>query len=535
MNEFENFGISQRLIDALNKENILEPTDIQRKAIPELLNGFDVIGGSKTGTGKTFAYSIPMVEKLVGDGSVEALILCPTRELSIQVQGEIEKLISKSKIKCVAIYGGESYIIQDKKLKQKPSIIVGTPGRIIDQMNKGHISFNNVKYLVLDEADEMLKMGFSEDLETILKDVPSDRQTALFSATLPQFIKNLALKYMKDPKKIEIESKTLTVDLIDQRLYYCMKDSKMDLLIRLLDYYEFNHMIIFCNTKSMVDELTNFLKKNDYKAEGLHGDLKQLSRDKVMNQFRDNIVKILIATDVAARGIDISDIDCVLNYDIPYENEIYVHRIGRTARIGHTGMAISIATNHSKGRIKELEQYTKSTIKECEIPTIEEIKNNSSKKLYLDICEAVEKNKDNNSYDKLLMSLARRSTDPMPLLRGLLSLINKDEKVYNEIKVYQKKERTKSKDTKSKSKKSSKEHGNKNFQIEVNLGSVDKIRPNQLVMLFHDQLKVHREHFGKIVINKTRTIIDVNGEALRFFKENKNIKFNGKTANIRIL
>lgn len=530
MNEFERLNVNEKIIESLNKENILVPTPIQMEAIPLLKEGFDVIGQAQTGTGKTFAYAIPLIEKINSEIKYPlALVLTPTRELGIQVSKEIDKLLgSNSKIKTACIYGGESYEKQRIALSRHPQIIIGTPGRIIDQMNRKNLDFSRIEYLVLDEADEMLKMGFQEDLETIFKTMPENRQTALFSATLPPFIKNVSKKYMKEPKFVKIEAKTLTVEAIDQQVYYCKKDSKKDLLIRLLDYNQFKQIMIFCNTKSMVDELVIFLQTSGFRAEGLHGDLKQISRDKVMQSFRNNTIDILIATDVAARGIDIDGIDAVFNFDVPNENELYVHRIGRTGRAGHAGTAITIATQRMKSRISELERYTKQPINIHQIPTPKEINGMYQKKLYLKIVDAIEESKDKHDYDNLLMKLARANSDPMPLLNALVSMVDSNSKrEYPEIEVvsFKKKDASlKKHETKKDNKKSDKSFAT----IEVNIGKLDNVRPNQLVVFFHDNLKIHREHFGKIVIEDKRSFIDVHQEALRFFRDIGNVKFNGK-------
>lgn len=530
MNEFERLNVNEKIIESLNKENILVPTPIQMEAIPLLKEGFDVIGQAQTGTGKTFAYAIPLIEKINSEIKYPlALVLTPTRELGIQVSKEIDKLLgSNSKIKTACIYGGESYEKQRIALSRHPQIIIGTPGRIIDQMNRKNLDFSRIEYLVLDEADEMLKMGFQEDLETIFKTMPENRQTALFSATLPPFIKNVSKKYMKEPKFVKIEAKTLTVEAIDQQVYYCKKDSKKDLLIRLLDYNQFKQIMIFCNTKSMVDELVIFLQTSGFRAEGLHGDLKQISRDKVMQSFRNNTIDILIATDVAARGIDIDGIDAVFNFDVPNENELYVHRIGRTGRAGHAGTAITIATQRMKSRISELERYTKQPINIHQIPTPKEINGMYQKKLYLKIVDAIEESKDKHDYDNLLMKLARANSDPMPLLNALVSMVDSNSKrEYPEIEVvsFKKKDASlKKHETKKDNKRSDKSFAT----IEVNIGKLDNVRPNQLVVFFHDNLKIHREHFGKIVIEDKRSFIDVHQEALRFFRDIGNVKFNGK-------
>lgn len=535
MNDFEKLNVRKDIIDCLNKENILVPTPIQEEAIPLLKEGFDCIGQAQTGTGKTFAYAIPLIEGIdPSDKEPKALVLTPTRELGIQVSNEIGKLLLSNKdIKYACIYGGESYDKQRIALSKKPQIIIGTPGRIIDQMERGNLKFNQIRYLVLDEADEMLKMGFQEDLEKILSSMPKDRQTALFSATIPPFIKNVVKNYMNDPKWVKIESKTLTVEAIDQQLYYCKKDSKKDLLIRLLDYNQFHQIMIFCNTKSMVDELVIFLQTQGFRAEGLHGDLKQISRDKVMQSFRNNTIDILIATDVAARGIDIDGIDAVINFDVPNENELYVHRIGRTARAGTSGTAITISTIRNKGRISDLERYTKSKIRVCEIPTPKEIQKSYQKKLYLKIMDAIDKNIDNHEYDNLLMKLARGNSDPMPLLNALVSMIDDNKgRQYPEIVVQSVKENRSKKDSKEKNKKDS----NKTFSIiEINVGQKDGVRPNQMVVYFHDEFKIHREHFGKIIIENKRSFIEVHNEALRFLRNFKGKKFMGRSLNIKIV
>ena len=535
MNDFEKLNVRKDIIDCLNKENILVPTPIQEEAIPLLKEGFDCIGQAQTGTGKTFAYAIPLIEGIdPSDKEPKALVLTPTRELGIQVSNEIGKLLLSNKdIKYACIYGGESYDKQRIALSKKPQIIIGTPGRIIDQMERGNLKFNQIRYLVLDEADEMLKMGFQEDLEKILSSMPKDRQTALFSATIPPFIKNVVKNYMNDPKWVKIESKTLTVEAIDQQLYYCKKDSKKDLLIRLLDYNQFHQIMIFCNTKSMVDELVIFLQTQGFRAEGLHGDLKQISRDKVMQSFRNNTIDILIATDVAARGIDIDGIDAVINFDVPNENELYVHRIGRTARAGTSGTAITISTIRNKGRISDLERYTKSKIRVCEIPTPKEIQKSYQKKLYLKIMDAIDKNIDNHEYDNLLMKLARGNSDPMPLLNALVSMIDENKgREYPEIVVQSVKENRSKKDSKEENKKDS----NKTYSIiEINVGQKDGVRPNQMVVYFHDEFKIHREHFGKIIIENKRSFIEVHNEALRFLRNFKGKKFMGRSLNIKIV
>jgi len=538
MNEFINLGVEENIIRALDDNNILIPTNIQIESIPKLLSGFDVIGKSQTGSGKTFAYSIPLISKIdKKKRGVKALILCPTRELSIQVKGEIDKLLKYYKLSSETIYGGESYIIQNKKLRANPDIIIGTPGRIIDQMNKGNVSFKDVNYLVLDEADEMLKMGFEQDMETILSTIPKERQTALFSATLPPFIKKVSQNYMNEPLMVEIEKKTLTVDSIEQIVYYCRNNDKKNILVRLLDFYSFKHIMIFSNTKSMVDELLVFLQNNNFKAEGLHGDLKQVMRDRVMSQFRAGAVDILICTDVAARGIDIDDIDCVINYDLPNENELYVHRIGRTGRIGRSGVAISLASSRGMSRVKELEKFTKSEMRVDTIPTVDKIKEVYQKKIYFDILKAMDEAGDSNFFDNMIRKFSKESSDPLPLIRGLISMIYNDNvRDYPDIE-YISFDKKKKKDSKKSNSKDKKDNSKKEkYQvIEINIGSVDKISNNKLINLLHDELLIHRERFGKILVDKTRSYFELENEALRFLDTKKKPKYNNKTLQFRLV
>lgn len=519
MNDFLSMNIDAAVLAALKENKIEEPTPIQREAIPYLLAGRDVIGQAQTGTGKTFAYSIPLLERIDPKRkSVQALILCPTRELSLQVCREIEKLSIYTNVKATTIYGGESYDKQFKALAKKPHIIIGTPGRIIDHLHRGTLHFNDVNYLVLDEADEMLKMGFEEDMETILSEVPEARQTSLFSATLPPWVKQASKKYMQDPHLIQIEHKTMVVDKIKEVIYYTKKDHKKYLLVRLLDFYQLSSVMIFANTKAMVDELVLFLQEHHFKADGLHGDLKQISRDRVMQSFRSGSIDIMIATDVAARGIDVENVEAIINFDLPQENEIYVHRIGRTGRAGKTGLAITLATNRQYSRVAEIEAFTKSKLEFMEIPTPKQISLKYQKSLTDHIVEGLEAASTNHTYDNMLRDLSRKTTDPTPIIIRLLELLNEDvDRKYPPIEIIHPRKRTQSE------KKSSNW-----IYIAINIGQNDKIRPNQLVNYLHDEVSIHREHFGKIIITKDVTYLEVNATAARFLKDLKNKKFMGK-------
>lgn len=529
--KFSELNVNAGIITALENMEIDTPTPIQEQSIPLLLEGNDVIGQAQTGTGKTFAYAIPLLERIdLNKRYVQALVMCPTRELTLQVSNEISKLSSYLNVRIATIYGGASYEKQFKELKAKPQIVIGTPGRIIDHLERGTLSFNDVNYLVLDEADEMLKMGFQEDMERILEGMPENRQTALFSATLPPFIKSISKNYMTDPKTVKIEAKSLTVDRIQQLLYFVKKEQKQDLLVRLLDYYDFSSVMIFANTKSMVDELVLFLQQQGYKADGLHGDLKQANRDRVMQSFRLSSVEILIATDVAARGIDIDGIDAVINYDIPNEQEIYVHRIGRTGRAGASGMAISLATTRQNRTVLELEAYVKTKFERREVPSAKDIKLKNQKNLFEKIMKDLDNTKDNHEYDNLITQIARKTTDPTPVIIRLLEMLDSNiDKEYNPIDTVKPKEAKESTKKGSKSGKKQTNEGPKKFAyICLNVGRNERVKPNQIVNYLHDEIKVHREHFGKIVIEDDKTYLEVNSIALRFFKDLKNKSLNGK-------
>jgi len=345
-----------------------EPTPVQEQVIPLLDTGADVMAQAQTGTGKTGAFAIPIIGKLEKNKKIQCLVLTPTRELAVQVSGDFDDLAKYSNLRTVAIYGGQSINLQVDKIRQGVEIVVGTPGRLMDLMRRGELSFDGVKHVVLDEADRMLDMGFIDDIEWILQRVPKQRQTMLFSATLPEAIRELAQRYMKDPKEVMISQDTLTVDNAEQSYISVGRRNKLWALCRILDQEKPQLSMIFCSTKRMVDTLAYKLRAYGYSADGLHGDLSQNSRDKVMGKFRTGKIKILIATDVAARGLDVEGITHVFNYDVPDNPEDYVHRIGRTARAGRTGKAITFVTKEEQHMVKQIERFSRSTLEQDEVP-----------------------------------------------------------------------------------------------------------------------------------------------------------------------
>jgi len=361
--------LDQRIVRAIKDMGFEKLSPIQEQAIPYLLEGEDIIGQAQTGTGKTAAFGIPLIQKINPESrKVQAIILCPTRELAIQAAEELRKLAKYMHgIKILPIYGGQEIGKQISGLRGV-QIIVGTPGRVMDHMRRHTIKLADVSMVVLDEADEMLNMGFREDMELILGQIPGEHQTALFSATMPQPILDITNQFQKDAKLIKVAAKELTIPLVSQKYYRVKSQDKDAACIRLLEYYQPKLCLIFCNTKKKVDEVAEALKQHGYQAEGLHGDMSQHQRDVAMNRFRNGSTSILIATDVAARGIDVDDVEAVINYDVPQDIEYYVHRIGRTGRAGRTGRSFTFVSGREIFKIREIEKACRTTVEEKKLP-----------------------------------------------------------------------------------------------------------------------------------------------------------------------
>ena len=367
---YEDAGIDGRILRAVKELGFEHMTPIQEQAIPLFMTGRDIIGQAQTGTGKTAAFGIPILQKINPENrSLQAVILCPTRELAMQAADELRKFAKyMNGIKVLPVYGGQEIYKQIKNLKTGVQIVVGTPGRVMDHMRRHTLKMDQGHTVVLDEADEMLNMGFREDIETILQGMPEERQTGLFSATMPKPILDITKTYQKDAAYVKMTPKEVTIPLIKQAYYQVRKQDKEEVLCRLIDYYMPGRALIFCNTKRMVDELTEHLKGRGYEVEGLHGDLTQGQRDTVMNLFRSGKTNILIATDVAARGIDVSDVEAVYNFDVPDDIEYYVHRIGRTGRAGKTGRSFTLVVGREAYKIRDIERICHTKIKERKVP-----------------------------------------------------------------------------------------------------------------------------------------------------------------------
>ena len=372
---YEDAQIDGRILRAVKELGYEMMTPIQEQAIPLFMTGKDMIGQAQTGTGKTAAFGIPILQKIDPENrNLQAVILCPTRELAMQAAEELRKFSKYMHgIKVLPIYGGQDIVRQIKNLKGGAQIIVGTPGRVMDHMRRHTLRMDDVHTVVLDEADEMLNMGFREDIETILQQMPEERQTGLFSATMPGPILELTKTYQKNAVYVKMTPEEVTIPLIKQAYYQVRRQDKEEVLCRLIDYYDPKRALIFCNTKRMVDELTEHLKERGYEAEGLHGDLSQHQRDTVMNLFRSGRAGILIATDVAARGIDVNDVEAVYNYDVPEDIEYYVHRIGRTGRAGKTGRSFTLVVGREAYKIRDIERACRTKIRERKIPSAADI------------------------------------------------------------------------------------------------------------------------------------------------------------------
>jgi ATP-dependent RNA helicase DeaD len=381
IDNFDDFEMNDDLKRAVKKMGFEEPSPIQSLTIPEALQGRDVVGQSQTGTGKTVAFGIPVLNKVfIKDRSPQAIIICPTRELSIQVAEEFGRLAQcMEKLHILPVYGGQPIGRQIRVLKKGVHIIIGTPGRIMDHIRRKTLDLSGVQTVVLDEADEMLDMGFREDIETILRYVPKNRQTLLFSATFPKAIKKLTKKYQTNPEHLKVAQHELTVPEIDQFYFETREKNKLETICRLLDVYDLNLSLVFCNTKRRVDRLVRDLKSRGYSVDGIHGDMKQSHRDRVMGKFRNGKIEILVATDVAARGIDVPNVEAVFNYDVPNDNEYYVHRIGRTGRAGNAGYAFTFVAGKEIYKLRDIQKYTKTKIKQQQVPSykdMERIKTN---------------------------------------------------------------------------------------------------------------------------------------------------------------
>ena len=425
---FSQLGLNEQLIQNVGGLGYLEPTPIQTAIIPLMLDGRDVIGQAQTGTGKTAAFLLPIIHNLkAGHTGIQALIMAPTRELAMQSAHAATQFGRGLNVRVLAVYGGQPYGPQIKKLRTGVNLIVGTPGRLKDLMNKKEIDLSQVKTIVLDEADEMLSMGFIDDMEEILSEAPAQRQTALFSATFSDRIGSIAKKYMNSPQSVNIKSKQLTVDGIEHK--YCLVNGheKKAALTRIFEMEDVTRAVMFVNTRAATTDLVEELKQRGFSAEGLNGDLNQEEREKVLNRFRHNQINTLVATDVAARGLDIDDVSHVFNYDLPMDPELYVHRVGRTGRAGKKGIAISLLTTREQWHLRRIEGFTKQPVTRIKIPTTGEIENYRESLLLREMTDWLQ-GESGETESKIISKLVEMGYEPLQIAAASLRMARSEEK-----------------------------------------------------------------------------------------------------------
>jgi ATP-dependent RNA helicase DeaD len=522
--KFSELPISDYIIKAVEEMGFTESTPIQSAAIPVVMSGRDVIGQAQTGTGKTAAFGIPAIEHVDADNrNTQVLILCPTRELALQVKEQITLLAKYKKGLLVsAIYGGESYERQFANLKRGTQIVVGTPGRIMDHIEKKTLKLDHISMVILDEADEMLNMGFREDIEQILSYAKEERQTVLFSATMSKEILNITKKFQDNPEIVKVTRKEITNTNIEQTFYSVKKEAKFELMIRLIDVHDLQLMLVFCNTKSKVDEIVEELQANGYAAEGLHGDMRQAARNQVMNKFRNGNTKILVATDVAARGIDVNGVDAVINYDLPMDLEYYVHRIGRTGRAGKLGKAFLFLTKRDRSRMRDLEHYTKVSIPQGKIPSSADMDQARANKFIDKIRENIEE-ENNPAYEKIVDQLKEEGFYMHQIVSALMRMQMgvsrkssfRDDDIADEARGRNerfstrekgKKEFSREKRTAPGSPRSTEEGMTRLF---LNLGRKDNVSPNHIVGAIASEAKIPGRVIGQIDMYDKFSFVEV--------------------------
>ncbi len=503
--QFNELGLSEEILKAIDELGFTEATQIQSDSIPLLLTGVDVIGRSNTGTGKTAAFGLPAIQKISQEKKgVEVLILCPTRELALQACEEIKRFAKFMPwIKPCAVFGGASIDKQIYELRRGANIVVGTPGRVMDHIGRRTLKLQSVNTVILDEADEMLNMGFREDIEEILKSVPEERQTVLFSATMPPAIMAITKEFQKNPQIVKVETKERTVAAIEQYFYEVPVGRKVDALQLLLSMYEPKLAIIFCNTKKMVDELTEALNSKGFKAAGIHGDMKQASRTFVMDRFKSGKTSILIATDVAARGIDVDDVDAVFNFDIPQDYEYYIHRIGRTGRAGRTGTAFTLTCGRKQAyEMKDIQRFIKAEINQKALPSASEIKEKKLTTFSEKLLKIIEERK-NTEYLAMLETLTQSGLSLEMIASSLLYMkLNKEIKTiptFEQIPI-----------TKSFTERNSRNSSSKDkCKIVLSVGRKNKIMPNYVLGALVESTGLKGKIFGKIEIFDKHTTVEI--------------------------
>lgn len=527
-NLFENLDLSKELKKALNDMEFVEMTAIQSQSIPAMIAGNDIVAQAPTGTGKTCSFGIPVVENTdTSERNVTSLILAPTRELALQIANELIRLTKyKKSIRIAVVYGGQNIDRQILALKRKPQIIVATPGRLMDHMRRKTIRLDHLKTLVLDEADEMLDMGFREDIDEILQSVPEERQTVLFSATMSREILDITKKYLKNPVKIKTTKSEVTVSSVKQYYLEVSPDNKTDVLARLIDVNDFKLSMVFCNTKKKVDELAHDLTVRGYNAMGLHGDMKQSQRDRVMREFKNGNIETLIATDVAARGIDIKDIDVVFNYDLPDDMEYYVHRIGRTGRANREGVSYSLVSRREMYRLHEIMRYTKAKIKLMTIPNVAEITNVRIQQTLNGILDVLSHQK-LDTYEQAILDFVENTDDAYTILNVAAAFLARDSDT-GELKEIEE-------NFSSDRRRGNSRSGNPNAtRMFINVGRLDRVNVNAMRKLLNDANITDEEIYDIDIMEKFSFIEIDNSKVDDVFVALNGIMMNGRRVNTEI-
>jgi len=516
---FRELGLSESTLKSIEEIGYQVPTPIQLQAIPIVLDGLDVVGQAQTGTGKTAAFMLPILEKInPKNRNVQVLVLCPTRELAVQVHDETKKFAKNNRdINILSIYGGQSYDPQIRGLKHGVQIVVGTPGRVIDHMKRRTLKLDGLKFMVLDEADEMLNMGFKDDIESILIETPKDRQTLLFSATMPAEILKIARTHQKNPEVIKVTPKELSNRHIEQYYIEVKSRDRMQAMIRCIDAMGITSSIVFTNTKREVDDLVSKLQSEGYVAEGLHGDLKQVQRDRVMHAFRRKKVNILVATDIAARGIDVHNIDAVFNFDIPLNEENYVHRIGRTGRAGETGISITFVFGRDMFKLRRIEAFTKSKMQKMPLPNAEDIKNQRINKFVSDLTSNLG-NKDFAKEHEILGTLVDEGYSLVDIAATLLNMqvggIDKKYAPIEEVKSYDRSGRgdhSSRYDRTGDRRDRERRTGPRKHEVRLlfNIGNKKRINPKDLVAMISKNANIPPRAVGDIDIRQKQTFVNI--------------------------
>ena len=515
---FSDLNLSSELLRAIVDLGFESPSEVQEASIPIILEGRDVLAQAQTGTGKTASFGIPMIERMEENADdLQALVLVPTRELARQVSEELKKLAKYKKfINIVPIYGGADMGKQLRDLKKGASIVVGTPGRVMDHMKRKTIRLDGLKFLTFDEADEMFDMGFRDDMKTIIERTNPDRQTLFFSATFDNDIRDFSRLYQRDPAKVIIEKKELTAEKIEQFYLELNRNMKTEILNRLILIHKPKKSIIFCNTKRMVESLEVEIAQRGYKVDSLHGDMRQSSRDNVMKKFRNGTIDVLIATDVAARGLDVSDIDLVFNYDLPQQAEYYVHRIGRTARAGKKGASFTFVTSKDFPKFREIEKYANIKMEKMKLPTKADVERESLDNLFDKVNKNILKAEDQASYTEVLNKLLAEGHSLYDISASLLKLVNestnktkiKDLDRVDYGKKFEISKKSKSSD-RSRDKKSKEMKKIKGPKIFINKGKRDGLDSRDLIRLLGRHTDINPSDIGRINIMPNFSFVEV--------------------------